>query len=367
MPNDVKRTRTLVIGILLLLAVIWSLASAVRGNAGGEYPRGDLLASAEWLHEHASDPDLVILDVRTDDHFHGKMIPGAVRLPWSAFRYDSRSSSVGELFVGTDRAQEILGAHGIGRTDTIVLYDSVERDGGATASYVFWVLDVLGHEKKRLLEGGMDAWERAGFGLDSTPRTVPPILYQAPTEAIQPERWVDGRFVYQRLGDPFYQILDVRSPAEYLGQKGSKDLHGNPLKLGHVPTAVNIEYKQNWVDKEAKMLKPYNELQELYRGLDPERGVIVYCDSGRRGSFSYFVLRLMGFSHVTAYEASWKEWGHPALFFPVETLERKLAGDALPGVSAGRASGTTTRADEESGVAPEPGGAPRGGYVSCGG
>ena len=367
MQKHVKRTRYLVIGILLLLAVVWSLASAGRGNAGGEYPRSELLASAEWLHEHAGDPDMVILDVRTDDHFDGKLIPGAVRLPWSAFRYDSRSSNIGELFVGPERAQEILGENGIGRTDTIVLYDSVKRDGGATASYVFWVLDVLGHEKKRILEGGIDAWERAGFGVESTPKTLQKILYQAPTDAVKRDRWVDGRFVSQRLGDPFYQILDVRSREEYLGQKGSKDLHGNPLKLGHIPTAVNIEYKQTWVDEETKMIKPYSELQELYRGLDPERGVIVYCDSGRRGSFSYFVLRLMGFAHVSAYEASWKEWGHPALFFPVETLERTLAGEALPGASAGRASGTVIRADEESKAASEPAGEPQGGYVSCGG
>lgn len=367
MQNDVKRTRYLILGILLVLAVVWSLASAGRGNAGGEYPRGDLLASAEWLHEHASDPDLVILDVRRDKYFHGKVVPGAVRLPWSEFRFDSRTSGVGELFVGPDRAQEVLGEYGIGRTDTIVVYDSVERDGGATASYVFWVLDVLGHEEKRLLEGGIDAWERAGFDLDSTPKTLPPILYQAPTEAMETDRWAEGRFVYQRLGDPFYQILDVRSPGEYLGQKGSKDLHGTPLKLGHIPTAVNIEYNRSWVDEETKMLKPYSELQELYRGLDPDKGLIVYCDSGRRGSFSYFVLRLMGFAHVASYEASWKEWGHPSLYYPVETVERTLAGKDLPGASAGKAAGTTVRADQGSQKAPEPGGEPQGGYVSCGG
>lgn len=48
-----------------------------------------------------------------------------------------------------------------------MLYDSVERDGGATAAYVFWVLDLLGHTRKMVLERGIDAWEEAGYDLDS--------------------------------------------------------------------------------------------------------------------------------------------------------------------------------------------------------
>ncbi|MFW5637536.1 MAG: sulfurtransferase, partial [Thermodesulfobacteriota bacterium] len=168
------------------------------------------------------------------------------------------------------------------------------------------------------------------------------------------------------LGDPYYRIIDVRSSAEYLGEKGTRDLHGNPLKLGHIPTAINIEYKQNWVDKESKAMKSYPELQELYRGIDPNKGVVVYCASGRRSSFSYFVLRLMGFNDVITYEPSWKEWGNPANFYPVETAENKLTGGNLPGAGGKRSrSGAVQSSGTQS--AQTSSGAPKGGYVSCGG
>jgi thiosulfate/3-mercaptopyruvate sulfurtransferase len=368
MEQEPRILRYLVIGAILVLGTLWSLSLATVQGADSRYPNGSILATAEWLAEHRGDEGLVIVDVRTDDKFDGTVIPGAIRLPWTEFRYDDAAANLAEMFVGVGRAQEVLGSHGVGRADTVVLYDSVARDGGATAAYVFWVLEVLGHESKRVLEGGIDAWKAAGHDVDSTPVTRPAILYQAPFDAIRRGELVDGRFLLERLGDPFYQIIDVRSPEEYSGQKGSKDLRGRDNKLGHVPTAVNVNYKSNWIDETSKMLKSYADLQELYRGLDPDRGVVVYCDSGRRSSFSYFILKLMGIENVWTYEASWKEWGNPDKFFPVETTERKFAGSELPGATGGKGTAGTKTIDERQGRAGGGAGAKAsGGYVSCGG
>jgi thiosulfate/3-mercaptopyruvate sulfurtransferase len=250
----------------------------------------------------------------------------------------------------------------------VVLYDSVARDGGATASYVFWILDILGHGGKKILEGGIDAWEAAGYALVSTPRELSPILYQAPMEEIYSRGLIDGDDVYRQLGDPHYQIIDVRSPEEYKGQKGTRDLRGNPLKLGHIPTAVNIDYTTNWVDTETKRIKPYEDLQDLYRGLDTRKSVIVYCNSGRRSSFSHFVLRLMGIDDVATYEASWKEWGKPSNFYPVETTVHTFTDQRRPGTSSSAATTSSSVSTSSDRPAPSGGGdAPKGGYVSCGG
>jgi thiosulfate/3-mercaptopyruvate sulfurtransferase len=46
----------------------------------------------------------------------------------------------------------------------------------------------------------------------------------------------------------------------------------------------------------------------MYRGLNPTAGVILYCHSARRGSFGYFVLRLLGFEDVMLYDNSWFDW-----------------------------------------------------------
>ncbi len=356
--------RYVVTAAILLAGVWWAMAS-VTGEAakGAGYPAAELLVDARWLKERIDQPNLIVVDVREDKKFDGKLVPGAIRIPWSDFRYSDEAAGMGGLFVGTVEAQKILGRAGVSRGDEIVLYDSVASDGGATASYVFWVLDLLGHEKIRLLDRGIDAWVESGGETATEPRKLEPILYQALSEEINLRKMADGNFVYSRLGDPHYQIVDARSREEYLGEKANEALDGSVLKLGHVPTAVNIDYKANWTDPETKKFKSYEQLRQLYRGLDPSKSVIAYCHSARRGSFPYFALKLMGFSDVILYEPSWFEWGSYAKFFPVELAENKLAGTELP--EALPAKGKTTETSVKAPADKSAGSG--GGYVSCGG
>lgn len=363
-----KIQRHVVIAVLLLLGVLWAFSSAAVKDGG--YPNGKFITSGQWLKEHLNDTNVVVVDVRSDDHFDGSLIPGAVRMPWSLFRFNDIGENLASTFVGVREAQQILGNHGITAQDTVVLYDSVARDGGATASYVFWILDVLGHENKMIMERGIDGWREAGFELVTEPQQTKQLLYQAPSGKIAKDKIIDGGFVYDRLGDYYYQIIDVRSAEEYSGKAGTKGLDGNPLKLGHIPTAVNINYVAAWTDLQSKNIKSYAELQSLYAGLDPNRGVIVYCNSGRRSSFSYYILRLMGFNNVYTYEPSWKEWGNPENYYPVETRERVLTSKALPqasrlGSAGESASSRPVGKDGKSDAGGSDG--PSGGYVSCGG
>lgn len=127
---------------------------------------------------------------------------------------------------------------------------------------------------------------------------------------------------------------------------------------------------RNWATPGSKKFKPYAELQELYKGLDPGKAVIAYCHSGRRGSFGYFVLRLMGFTDVRLYELSWMEWGNKRLFYPVETAEQVFKDNASSATTATPAtSGSGGKTLQKSGAAAQSGGdrGAKSGYVSCGG
>ena len=351
-----------IIAVLLVLGVFWALVSA-QGVTTKGYPNESFLADAQWLKSQINDPKLVIVDVREKKYLKDVFIPGAIHLEWKQFQESATARGIGGVFVGVDRAQAILGQAGIARGDTVVLYDTVDRDGGATSSYLFWVLDVLGHDSKVVLERGIEAWVEAGFKTAAGPRPAEPVLYQAPVQELRMDRWADGAFIQARLGDPFYQILDVRSADEYLGAKPNEGLDGKPLKTGHIPSAYNVDYKDNWGDGKSKAVKTYADLQALYAGLDPNRSVITYCHSGRRGSFSYFILRLMGFENVSLYDSSWFEWGNNGLFFPVETQARRLVG-GLPGASAQVAAEGAPLSNQKKS---EAGSKSAGGYVSCGG
>lgn len=366
---EIRVVRYVLILLVLCLGVGWSLASVrtteARQSTG--YPNAQFLCTGSWLQENMEDKGLVVVDVRDDEHFDNTLIPGAVRMPWSLFRRTDRALGVAAEFVGLDRAQEILGQHGITRASTVVLYDSIARDGGATASYVFWVLDLLGHEHKMILEQGIDGWKEAGGEVVQQPNVLGSVLYQVPVREARLDLEVDGDFVRSRLSDRYYQVVDVRSPGEYSGELANTDLNGQPLKRGHIPGAVNISYTRNWTDKDSKEIKSYARLQELYQGLNPDRAVIPYCHSSRRASFSYFIFRLMGFSDVRLYSRSWNEWGQPDLFYPVETTRRELRGTELPqGSKAAEAGQGDKEQSQEQSTSPEES-PDKGGYVSCGG
>jgi thiosulfate/3-mercaptopyruvate sulfurtransferase len=133
------------------------------------------------------------------------------------------------------------------------------------------------------------------------------------------------------------------------------------LKRGHLPGAINIPDAANWIDEQSKDIRTYEGLQRLYRGLDPAKAVIPYCHSGRRASFAYFILRLMGFSDVRLYERSWNEWGQSGLYFPIQSAMQRPAGNDLP-------QAQKTMAPAASPTRPGPKEQPAsGGYVSCGG
>ncbi|SDT94193.1 sulfurtransferase [Desulfobacula phenolica] len=362
-----KLIRYVAIAAVLLLGVYWSAASAISGK---DYPNAGFLASAEWLKFHKNDASLVIVDVRMDKYSEGKLIPKAVRMPWQQFQYDDTAGNMGGLFVGIGRAQQLLGEHGISRNDTVVLYDSVKRDGGATSSYIFWVLDLLGHKNMKVLERGIDSWIEAGGETVSEPRKPEAVFYQAPSGEIKLRKWVKAGYIMPRLGDPYYQILDVRSREEYLGAKPNTGLDGTALSLGHIPTAYNNDYTLNWTTPEIKAIKPYAALTELYSGLDPGRAVILYCHSARRGSFGYFILRLMGFEDAILYEPSWMEWGNKRYYHPVETAENVLTRDTFPEAkSTSAVFNPQAKTNRKSGAAATSGGgrSSKSGYVSCGG
>jgi len=64
------------------------------------------------------------------------------------------------------------------------------------------------------------------------------------------------------------------------------------------------------IDTDARTIRPENELQRLLesRGISPDRRVVLYCNTARRISHTYTVLRALGYSDVAFYEGSLTEW-----------------------------------------------------------
>ncbi|MDL5054060.1 rhodanese-like domain-containing protein [Oscillatoria laete-virens NRMC-F 0139] len=109
-------------------------------------------------------------------------------------------------------------------------------------------------------------------------------------------------------------LVDVRSPAEYSGEK----LHmpeypqEGALRGGHIPGAKNVPWAK--AVAEDGTFKTADELRQIYeaeQGLRPQDDIIAYCRIGERSSHTWFVLSyLLGYEKVRNYDGSWTEWGN---------------------------------------------------------
>jgi thiosulfate/3-mercaptopyruvate sulfurtransferase len=278
-------------------AVLVAMSLLLGGGVKAVAAPMPLLVSADWLRARLADPDLRVVDMTSDAAEYARgHIPGALHIQVDEIRIPLGG---GVYRLPTpEEGVRILGRLGIGPATKVVIYDEV---GGLHASRLFFTLDVWGHRSAALLDGGTHAWRRAGHPLT---REVPVIRTTAQRPGWESSRVIDGSALRDRLGRPGLAVVDARSPAEYAGREV------RARRGGHIPGAVNLEWRLHL--NPDGTFKPLAELRAMYvaRGVTPDKTVVTYCQTNHRASHSYFVLRLLGYERVVAYDASWAEWGN---------------------------------------------------------
>lgn len=207
---------------------------------------------------------------------------------------------MGGLLPDDAELSRVLSGIGLTPDRHVVAYDD---EGGGKASRLLWTLDVLGHERFSLLDGGYRAWIDARLPLETTPVRAA----QSAFEAVAGENARGDRdYILARLGSPDFVLVDARTPEEYTGENRRAE------RGGHIPGAINF----NWVDamdrSRALRLRPGDQLLAEFTalGVTPDKEVVTYCHTHHRSSHTYIVLKSLGFGRLRGYPGSWSEWGN---------------------------------------------------------
>jgi len=268
------------------------------------YAHPERLVSTEWLAEHLGADGLVVVESDEDVLLYETgHVPGAVKLDWHLDLNDP----VTRDYVDGEQLATLLSAKGISRDSTVVIYGDKNN---WWAAYAMWVLALVGHPDVRLLDGGRAKWQAEGREMTTD---VPspaagdyPVVERddAPVRAFKDD-------VVAFLGG---QLVDVRSPQEYTGERTHMPDYPEEgaLRGGHIPGAQSVPWAR--AANEDGTFKDRAELEAIYQGekaLDPAQPLIAYCRIGERSSHTWFVLsHLLGFSDVRNYDGSWTEWGN---------------------------------------------------------
>jgi thiosulfate/3-mercaptopyruvate sulfurtransferase len=278
------------------------------------YAHPDTLVSTEWVAAHLNDPNVRIIESNEDPLLYPSgHIPGAVQVDWT----NDLNDPVRRDYISRDGFAALMSRIGVTPDMTIVFYGDKNN---WWACYAFWVFQLFNHTNAKIMDGGRAKWEKEGRPLTREVPTYAATSYPAPNRddsAIRAFR--DQVLAHVEAGKP---LIDVRSPAEYSGEK----LHmpeypqEGALRGGHIPGAKNVPWAKA-VNTEDGTFKSASELRALYeteQGLNPSDEVIAYCRIGERSSHSWFVLKyLLGYKNVRNYDGSWTEWGN-AVGLPIE-------------------------------------------------
>src|SRR3954465_13729919 len=191
-------------------ATISTNAQAIDpGIASKGYVHPEVLVTTEWLAEHLDDPAVRIIESDEDVLLYETgHIPGAVKVDW----HTDLNDPVLRDYIDGERFAALLGGLGIGRDTTVVIYGDKNN---WWAAYALWVFTLFGHEDVRLLDGGRTKWLPEGRPVTKDVPEREPVEYPV----VQRDDSTVRAFkddVLAHLGKP---LIDVRSPAEYTGER----------------------------------------------------------------------------------------------------------------------------------------------------
>jgi thiosulfate/3-mercaptopyruvate sulfurtransferase len=184
---------------------------------------------------------------------------------------------------------------GITRDRTVVLYDP-ER--AMTAARAWWVLRWAGVPDVRVLDGGLDAWEKAGLPTLKEPTKAEQTSFEL-LAGEMPE--LDAAGALEMVSDGV--LLDARIRPNYIGgaEKG-----GDPAR-GHIPGALSAPAQDNFTDEGPVTTSEI--LVEMYRGLGVtgDAPVGVYCGAGMSSAVTVMALAAIGIE-ASMYVGSWSQY-----------------------------------------------------------
>ncbi len=268
----------------------------------------DPLVSTDWLAAHLSDPRVKIIDASfkmpgilplPKDDYLAAHIPGAVFFDVDAV--SDHGNPLPHMFPSAEQFGRDVGALGIGNDDTVVIYDA---GGWVAGPRVWWMFLSYGHDKVRVLDGGLKKWRAEGRPVQSGAVTPRAATFRASFDS---KRVRDIQQMIDNVARRAEQVIDARSGERFEGAVAEP----RPgLRSGHIPGSRSLPYN-NLFDPETGAMKPLDDLRQVFTGagVDLQKPIVTSCGSGVSALVLTLALYRLGVRDTALYDGSWSEWG----------------------------------------------------------
>lgn len=262
------------------------------------------IVTLDWLKKHLNDENLIIFDCRFDlkDAEYGEKsysqahIPNAILINLEKDLTGEKSKHGGrhplpDMKMFADRMNKL----GVCNESKVLIYDDGDLSG---ASRLWWMLKYMGKENVFVLEGGIAAWIKHNMPMSQVANLGKSC--GAPLDVkLNDNMHCRMEYVKENINKDDVVIIDSREKDRYLGKIEPVD-----TKAGHIPSAVNYFWKDNFDDI---YLKSKEALEERFEALKSYTEIIVHCGSGITGAVNALVLEELGIDSKL-YAGSWSDW-----------------------------------------------------------
>lgn len=255
---------------------------------------GEGFITAKELGDIYKDDNVRIVSTRSTEDYEKVHIKGAIHVDCKALHQDG---DIKGLLKSPEEIAEYLGGKGISEANTVVIYDSGKNN---TSGRLYWILEYLGCADVYVLDGHMKQWRKA-----RKPVTKKATEVEAATFTVKPNAGMLATIDDIRKGEAL--LVDVRSEAEYAGEKGEIE------RKGHIPGTINFSHTLLFTEDET--LKPVAELEKLFTdaGISKDKDVLLFCETSVRAGVVYLVLdTVLEYPNVRVYDGGIFEWSADA-------------------------------------------------------
>ena len=240
-------------------------------------PASKNLVTTDWLAARLGEPEVTIVDgsfylpaLKRDAkaEFIAGHIPGAVFFDIDAIA--DHSTDLPHMLPGATQFGKEVGQLGIGKDDTIVVYDGAGLVG---APRVWWTFRMFGAKKVYVLDGGLPKWKAEGRPVESGMVNHTPRKFEAELDTAKVAMVSD---IQRVLLDKSAQIVDAR-PADRFRGEAPEPRPG--IRPGHMPGAFNVPVTE--LIEQGRLIAADRIAQTfISHGVELSKPVITSCGSG---------------------------------------------------------------------------------------
>ncbi|SCI84574.1 Thiosulfate sulfurtransferase YnjE precursor [uncultured Clostridium sp.] len=198
---------------------------------------------------------------------------------------------------------------GVTKDKTVIIYGNDISAASRVAYAYLWA----GVDNVKVLNGGIDAWKKAGYKTETTVEKATPAKDFGTTVPAHPEYLMSIETVQDKLkNDKNFRLVSIRSKEEFDGKTSGYsyiDRAGEPKGAVWGHAGSDPYNMQDYLHKDGTVITA-NEMEKLWSdsNLNKSNELSFYCGTGWRAAVPWLIAYDAGWEGMTVYDGGWNEW-----------------------------------------------------------